>query len=201
MLRRAGRIVLLASALVSGLYFAHPLYLKALGDFLIVSDTLVKADAILVLAGGTPRNERLLHAISLWHRGYGSRIVLSADVAEWQSTEDIPVWRHVKKLAILPDNALVMAPHYADSTKEEARLLLAVAKKLRCETVIIVTSNYHTRRVKGVYEKEWASSEIERYVSAAPSPEFSPEAWWTHRTDSRTLLLEYMKTAWYSLFE
>ena len=40
----------------------------ALGNFLVVSDPLVKADAIVVLDGDL-MGERLLHSVQLWRRG------------------------------------------------------------------------------------------------------------------------------------
>ena len=44
------------------IYLTHPLYLKVLGHFLVVSDPLVKSDAIVVL-DGDPLDERLLHDV------------------------------------------------------------------------------------------------------------------------------------------
>ncbi len=187
--------------LVVGLYSTHPYYLSALGRFLIVSDSLAKADAIIVLAGGAPRDERLLHAMSLWQRGYAPRIVLSAKLADWQSHEDFPSWRHAKKLNILPAGSLLVAAHKADSTKEEAQRLLPFMHENGYKSVIIVTSNYHTRRAKLTFAKQWAGEGIVLRISAAPSSKFHPEDWWTHRTDSRTFYFEFSKTVWYALME
>lgn len=106
------------------LYAMHPWYLAWIGRFLVVSDPLTKADAIIVLHGDNPRDERLLHAIKLWQSGYAPRIVLSAKLADWQSYEDYLMWRHAIKLNILPKEALLVAVHDADSTKEEAEALL-----------------------------------------------------------------------------
>ena len=67
-------------------------FLKALGFFLVVSDPLVKSDAIVVL-DGDPMGERLLHSVQLWRRGYAPKVILSARLAEWQTYEDYPSWR------------------------------------------------------------------------------------------------------------
>ena len=58
----------------------------ALGYFLVVSDPLVKADAIVVL-DGDPMDERLLHSVQLWRSGYAPKVILSARLAEWQTYE------------------------------------------------------------------------------------------------------------------
>src|SRR3972149_2648067 len=76
----------------------HSLYLSALGKFLVVSDPLAKVDALVVLDGDYPEHERLLHAVQLWQQGYAPRIILSAKLADWQTYEDYPAWRHAMKL-------------------------------------------------------------------------------------------------------
>jgi len=60
--------------ILSAIYLTHPLYLKALGNFLVVSDPLVKSDAIVVL-DGDPMDERLLHSVQLWQSGRPMRII------------------------------------------------------------------------------------------------------------------------------
>jgi hypothetical protein len=66
---------------------------------------------------------------------------------------------------------------------------------------IIVTSNYHTRRAKGVFEKAWADSGVRFFISAAPSSQFHSEDGWMHRADSRTFFYEFSKTMWYAWVE
>lgn len=191
------------AALILGflIYAAHPWYLAKLGHFFIVSDALVKADIIIVLAGDSARDERLLHAIKLWQEGYAPKIALSATLADWQNHEDFPTWRHATKLNILPKESLLVLEHEANSTSEEAQSLLPYVREHQFKEVIIVTSNYHTRRSKKVFQKQWAGSGIQIFISAAPFSFFRPDDWWKHRSDSRTLFLESTKTLWYALFE
>lgn len=191
------------ASLVLGLllYGTHPLYLTWIGHFLVVSDPLTKADAIVVLDGDSSRDERLLHAIKLWREGYAPQIVLSAKLAEWQTYEDYPEWRHAIKLNILPKEALLVAEHDADSTKDEAEALLPFVQNHGYKTVIVVTSNYHTRRAKKVFYKQWTNSGISLSISAAPFFQFHPDDWWRHRADSRTFFFEFSKTLWYTVKE
>jgi len=168
---------------------------------MVVSDPLEKADAIIVLGGDYPRDERLLHAVQLWKTGYAPKVILSAKMAGWQSHEDYPSWRHAVKLQIFPEDALLVAAHNADSTKEEARGLLIFIKHHGFKKVIIVTSNYHTWRTKKVYEKEWRGSDVRVCISPAYSSQFHPDEWWKHRTDSRTFFYEFTKIIWYAIKE
>ena len=78
----------------------------ALGNFLVVSDPLVRSDAIVVL-DGDPMDERLLHSVQLWRSGYAPKVILSAKLAEWQTYEDYPSWRHARKLKMFPEDTLL----------------------------------------------------------------------------------------------
>lgn len=178
----------------------HPLYLKALGNYLVVSDPLSKADAILVLDGDYPRDERLLYAVQLWQSGYAPRIILSAKMGSWMSYADYPSWRHAMMLNI-PQDVLLIAGHNADSTKEEAQKVLPFIKQHDFGKIIIVTSSYHTRRAAKVFKKVWAGSGVDFLVAAAKSADFHPDEWWHHRADSRTFFYELTKTIWYDVME
>ena len=178
----------------------HPLYLKALGNYLVVSDPLSKADAILVLDGDYPRDERLLYAVQLWQAGYAPRIILSAKMGGWMSYVDYPSWRHAMMLNI-PQDVLLVAGHDADSTIEEAQKVLPFIKEHDFGKLIIVTSSYHTRRAAKVFRQVWAGSGIKFVIAAAATAEYHPDEWWQHRSDSRTFFYEFTKTIWYDLME
>ena len=91
---------------------------------------------------------------------YAPKVILSAKLAEWQTYEDYPSWRHARKLKMLPEDTLLVANHNADSTREEAQYFLRFVRQQGFKRVIIVTSNYHTWRTKRVYEKEWKDSDV-----------------------------------------
>ena len=88
-LQKKWKFVVAVLVLLSAIYLTHPLYLKALGNFLVVSDPLVKSDAIVVL-DGDPMGERLLHSVQLWRSGYAPKVILSARLADWQTYEITP---------------------------------------------------------------------------------------------------------------
>ena len=183
------------------LYTAHPVYLSVLGHLMVVSDPIEKSDAIIVLDGDYPQDERLLHAVQLWKSGYAPKVILSAKLAEWQTYEDYPSWRHAVKLRVFSKDTLLVATHAADSTKEEAQYLRIYSRQHGFKSVIIVTSNYHTWRTKRVYEKEWRDRDIRVYISPAYSSQFHPDEWWKHRADSRTFFYEFSKIIWYAFAE
>ena len=127
-LQKKWKYVVAFLVVLSAIYLTHPLYLKSLGYFLVVSDPLVKADAIVVL-DGDPMDERLLHSVQLWRSGYAPKVILSAKLAEWQTYEDYPSWRHARKLKMFPEDTLLVAAHKADSTREEAQYFLRFVRQ------------------------------------------------------------------------
>ena len=54
----------------------------------------------------------------------------SRELADWQTYEDYPSWRHARKLKIFPpEDVLLVAAHNADSTREEAQYFLRFVRQ------------------------------------------------------------------------
>lgn len=87
-IRKKWRLALAGLVFVFLIYVCHPLYLAAIGNFLVVSDVLDKADIIPVLDGDSARDERLIHAISSGRRD----IYISASPYSYFRPDDW--WRH-----------------------------------------------------------------------------------------------------------
>ena len=90
------------------------------------------------------------------------------------------------KLNMLPADALFVVGHNADSTKEEAHKLLPFMQEHGIKQIIVVTSNYHTRRAKKVFKEVWADSDVQFSIAAADSPKFHPAEWWKRRSSARS---------------
>src|SRR5258706_15654881 len=56
----------------------HPVWLAAMGDFLVARDELQPADAIVVLAGNSPY--RVQHAVELYKAGWAPKVVISNEL-------------------------------------------------------------------------------------------------------------------------
>jgi uncharacterized SAM-binding protein YcdF (DUF218 family) len=87
----------------------------------------------------------------------------------------------------------VWLPEGVDSTSTEVRYVAkTVLRPANIKKVLLVTSNYHTRRAARFARKEvpWL------HVSVAPAsdPYFSPDGWWKSRKGQKIFLLEWMKT-------
>jgi len=65
--------------------------------------------------------------------------------------------------------------------------------------ILLVTSDYHTRRAGKVFRR--AAPDLEFIVVAAPDEDFSAGGWWRTRDGRKVALYEWMKTVadWFGI--
>lgn len=90
----------------------------------------------------------------------------------------------------------------ADSTIEEAHAIEECLKARGWNSVIIVTSNYHSRRAGRIWRAELAkaNSPVKLYVDGVADGSFEPRGWWRKRIYAKTWLLETSKLVWETFF-
>lgn len=91
-----------------------------------------------------------------------------------------------------PPNLFRALPIHADSTRSETQTVGNYLRENRINSILLVTSNYHTRRAAHLMRKENPGLQVD--VVAAPDPFFTPDTWWKTRTGEKTFLLEWTKT-------
>jgi uncharacterized SAM-binding protein YcdF (DUF218 family) len=89
--------------------------------------------------------------------------------------------------------------HPARSTQEEAEDVSVELRRLGAHKVLLVTSNFHTRRAARIFRA--VAPDLEFTVVGSDDPFFSPDGWWKNREGQKTALYEWMKTvaAWVHL--
>ena len=175
--------------IVLGVLFSSAL-LGALGSFLVKAEAPSKADIILVLAGDA-RGNRILKAAELVKEGYASKAVVSGPDGEYGHYEcDLAIPFAVK--AGYPESYFLHLENMARSTRDEARVSIAELRRLGAHRVLIVTSNYHTRRAGRMYRDE--APDLDFHVVAAPDKYFTADGWWHNREGCKTLFFEWAKT-------
>src|SRR5262249_28236130 len=70
--------------------------------------------------------------------------------------------------------------HDAENTREEAEALAKLAAQKNWKSVIIVTSNYHTRRTRYIFRRVFPAG-ISVSVAGARDGDFDPERWYEKR--------------------
>jgi len=171
------------------LYLARHPILPFAAEFWIIEDPIDKADAIIVLSDDNFYAARATRAAELFREGKaplvvasGRRLRPSAGIAELM--EHDLVERGVRR-----DRILRFA-HDADGTREEAEALARFAKERKWRSVIVVTSNYHTRRARYIFRRVFPQ-DIEVRVASARDGDFDPQRWWEKRKSVKELMREF----------
>jgi hypothetical protein len=167
------------------------------GRFLVV-DEPEKSDAILVLAGETYNRPML--ALDLLERGYAPRIVMDVPAAEriyqWTAPELAQRW-----VQGLPQaNSISICPIHGLSTRDESHEAQnCIARAGGVHKVLIVTSDFHTRRARSVFQHELPGLEFN--MAAAHNPAEFGLLWWRQREWAKTNLYEWMRLIWWELID
>jgi uncharacterized SAM-binding protein YcdF (DUF218 family) len=90
----------------------------------------------------------------------------------------------------VPKEKIVRFVHDADSTKEEAEALKKLARERKWRSLIVVTSNYHTRRARYIFRRVFPQG-MEVRIASARDGDFDPEHWWGKRKSIKELTREF----------
>jgi uncharacterized SAM-binding protein YcdF (DUF218 family) len=166
----------------------HPIFRFA-AETWIVEDPLEKADALIVLSGDNFYADRATRAAELFREGKAPLIVASgrrlrpnAGIAE--------LMEHDLVERGVPKDKILRFTHDADSTREEADALVKLAKTRKWHKTIVVTSNYHTRRARYIFNRVFPQ-DIEVRVASARDGDFDPQRWWEKRKSAKELMHEF----------
>ena len=171
--------LLFVIVLCAVLYFARGPILRFAGETWVVEDPLDRVDAIIVLSDDNFYADRATHAADLYRHGMAPIVVASgrrlrpyAGIAELMEHDLIE--RGV------PKDKIVRISHNAENTREEAQVLAQQALERKWRSVIVVTSNYHTRRARYIFLHVFPAQTQVR-VSGAQDGDFDPQHWWQAR--------------------
>jgi uncharacterized SAM-binding protein YcdF (DUF218 family) len=171
------------------LYLVRRPILSFLGEAWIVEDPIDRADALLVLGDDNFYADRATRGAELFREGKapvvvasGRRLRPNAGIAE--------LMEHDLVERGVPKDKIVRLTHDADSTEEEAEALKKLVKERKWRRVIVVTSNYHTRRARYIFHKVFPQG-VESRVASARDGDFDPQHWWEKRKAIKELTHEF----------
>lgn len=162
------------------------------GSYLLV-DAPRRSDVIVVLAGETDRRPK--RALELLAQGYGRRVVLDVPTdSRLYEFSQIELAR--KYIQDLPQGAsFSICPIEGLSTKDESKDVEKCLKRESGKNVLIVTSDFHTRRALSVFRREVPGYD---YSAAAVWDEEQFGArWWTHRQWAKIFVDEWLRLIWW----
>jgi hypothetical protein len=173
--------------------------MRFLAEEWVVDAPAAHADAILILSDDNFYADRVTHAAELYRQGVAGVVVASgrrlrpnAGISE--------LMEHDLVERGVPKEKIVRFAQDASSTLEEAGDLAHLSEERHWKSVLVVTSNYHTRRARYIFEKVFPSG-IRVSVASARDGDFDPEKWWEKRKSVKLFLGELvgMCDAWWEL--
>ena len=164
---------------------------------LLVSDDPQPSDVILVLAGET--NYRPARALQLLNQGYARRLLLDVPAnSQVFGTDEIELAK--KYVSGLPEAAQIsICPIEGLSTKAESHDVERCLGNEPASKILIVTSDFHTRRALSILRHEIPSKSFS--VAAAHDPTQFGTRWWTHRQWAKTCVDEWLRLVWWNTVE
>ena len=184
------RLIFILGVLLVGVFFAGA------GRFLIV-DRPGNAAIIVVLAGEA--EQRPERGLQLLRDGYAPRLVFDvpANGRIFQTSQLEIAQRFIQQL---PEAAAVsICPISAVSTKGEVEDTERCLKAFDAHSVLLVTSDYHSRRALSIFGKLLRQYRFEIVPVSDPN-EFGVK-WWERREWAKTTVEEWAKLIWWEGME
>ncbi len=202
LLSKALRWALLFFVLFLVCWWLRAPLLRGVASFLVKEDPLCHVDAVYVLGGASVHRGE--EAGTVYRAGCSDRFrftgepvptaleVEGLDRTEAQQTRLVAVRNGV------PDS-LALALNVGTSTYEEAGFILKDALASGCDTVMIVSSRFHLRRIAFVFRKRFREKGITVVLHGARNGDFEDATWW--RSEEGLLMVnnEYVKLIYYWL--
>ena len=168
------------------------------GNWLVTDDPFERMAWTGVLAGESRDCERTDAALKLQLEGRIDTVVLSGTrVFKTRYTSEF-----MSEYAVqngYPRGKVFEFRHDTYSTLEEARQLIRQFRLQNLDTVLIITSNFHTARTRRTFRK-LAQGFPHVLVYSAEYHAYDPGAWWSSRESRKIWLSEWAKTL-YSFYE
>ena len=165
------------------------------GRWLMVDDSLSRADVIFVLSGGLPY--RAEEAGKVFSIGYAPEV--------WIGRPDSPV-REMERLGVhfvgeeeynreiliqegVPEAAIHLLSNPVINTEQEVEEVLQELRRTGKTRIIIVTSPQHTRRVKALW-KTLSHDNFTMMIRGVHDDPFDADHWWRNTRDVMSVVRE-----------
>lgn len=171
-----------------------------LGRWLVSEDPLHKAAAIAVLSGRMPG--RALEAARVYKQGYAREVWLTYSTEPGATLEKLSVTyigeevydRQVLVHEGVPENAIRVLEPPIVNTVDEMRTIGEALRNENLRTVIIVTSQFHTRRARTLW-KRISAQDGEAIIHGVSDDPCDPVHWWRNTSDALDVVREVLGLA------
>ena len=164
------------------LIIASTIILAKAGEFLVIDEKPIKSDVIIMLSGGGI--ERLEKSVELYKQEYAAFLIIS------NGSED-NLAPAAKTMGIARDSLIL--ENKAKSTRDSAFFTKELMEIHQFESAIVVSSDFHMRRVKSNFTQAFAGSGIRLTYTSASGTGYNPGKWWATKANLQTTVVEYVK--------
>ncbi len=181
-------LLTLAGLIFLAYLLRHPL-LRLAGGLWVVDEPLVPSDAIILLGDDNYLAERAARAAELY-RGHWAPVVAASGRQLRRSAGISELMQRDLIERGVPTKAIVRFAHTAGDTREEAQALQQLVAEHRWRRVLVVTSNYHTRRTRYIFRRVLPVA-VDVCVAAARDTYYDPSHWWESRYGVKIFFTEF----------
>jgi len=173
--------------------------MRLAGEFWVLNDAATQSDVLIVLGDDNFGADRAAHAAELYRMGLAPIIVASGRALRPYAGISEMMERDLEAHGV-PAASIVKFSHRGENTREEAEALAGLISGRGWKRVLIVTSNYHARRARFIFERVLPTN-VNVHVIGAYDSEFDPSRWWETRQGRKLLLGEVAgyAVAWWEL--
>jgi hypothetical protein len=166
------------------------------GRILVVDDPK-PSDVIVSLAGETDRRPQ--RAVELLQRGYGRAAVIDvpAGVNIFGFSEEHLAQSYIRDLP--GPSSVRVCSIVGLSTRDESHDFAKCLGADGAHSVLIVTSDFHTRRALSIFRHEFPRQNFS--VAAVPDASEFGTRWWTHRQWAKTCFYEWIRLLWWEVVD
>ena len=168
--------------------------LVGLGRYLIVSDRLHEANAIVVLSGD---EGRMVETAVLFNEQYANWVILTETEQPSDNSEIETPSTQAKRLDALhegiPEESILITSVQSSSTLDEAKAVLSLMQDKNLTSCIVVTDPFHSRRTRKIFNDVFHNSGITVMVHPVSDHWYHPSTWFFSRLGWVTTIKEYTK--------
>jgi DUF218 domain-containing protein len=162
----------------------------------VVND-LQQADVIVVLAGET--NRRPSRGQQLLSQNYAPKMLLDVPATEVIYDKGLIEIAKAYIQNSPQHQSLGICPIYGLSTKAEAQDVSRCLAHTGAHRILVVTSDYHTRRARSIFQQELHGYQI--FINSASDPQQFGTSWWQHRQWAKMNFDEWVRLMWWELVD
>jgi uncharacterized SAM-binding protein YcdF (DUF218 family) len=154
----------------------------------------------MVLNGG--EETRPFTAAALVKAGFARHVLVTQTaLAPHQEDRIVPPCHEINHQVLLKrgiaEGDITILPGAAATTFDEATALAVFLAERPHARVLLVTSDFHSRRSRWIFGRTLADQAEHVVLISAPTDEFRQDYWWQDDEGFATILSEYLKLAFY----